>query len=819
MTCQECARLLLDYHFDTLDPFQRSLVEQHLRECPACRATLERLGTSVPDQLSWPDEELPPGLAEKVNAKLREEQPRDDWAQEAEREPVAKVVPLRKPASDADPAKKEASPSRALLKIAAAIGIVSFGLWGWSVNQRRVSLVAALDGQQELAPGTLSTLRMSVFDVQTQEPIAGASLKVLLRGPDGRETVVFEGPSDRYGTLSAGRALPDLPEGGYTLVATATSGRESTTVTEKVTLARRYKVLLSTDKPTYQPGQTLHVRALAREATANRPPEGQELSFTVVDAKGNKVGRKLAKVDRFGVASFDFPLADEILLGTWKVQAALAGVTSDVDVTVARYSLPKFEVKLTSEKPWYKPGEVVSGRVESRYFFGKPVKNAKVKVTAGVFIDRFRTVAEAAGTADDSGVFGFELALPKALPGLALTQGSAAVDLKLEIQDQAGEKVEKHQGLMVAEESMTITAVPEGGVLVPGVQNRVLVLAVRPDGEPVAGAKVSFPMAEGAPSAVTGEDGLAAVSFTPTSQRRDLVVRVEAKDGATLTRSVEVTSEALPGVIHTERTLYSAGETVRGEILATSPAGAAFLDVVRDGRTIFTTTVPLVSGKGSFAVDLPAESAGTVTLYAYTPGRDTKRSRKTLFVGEPRALTVAVSADAETFRPGKEAKLTFKVAGEDGKPASASIGVAVVDESVFALAAQEPALLKAYFLLAEELSKPRYELDPARVVADPKRDLAASLLFSQPRESEVRRVGATGEQELPGPPLLSDRPPDQGHADELGLRPRLPWRHLRGRAPIPFREDLRPVPEGQVVALGRIAPRRGSGPVGQSRRG
>ncbi|HEY3447334.1 MAG TPA: MG2 domain-containing protein [Myxococcales bacterium] len=748
MTCRDCAPLLLDYHFDTLDSFQRSGVEQHLRECEQCRATLERLNASVPDQLSWPDEEPPQGLAEKAASAVRakveaEARAEDDWTAQ----PNADVVPLRRPAPSAA-AKRPASPLRTLMKIAAAIGIVSFGLWGWSVNQRRVSLMAALDGQQELAPGTLSTLRMSVFDVQTQEPISGAQLKVLLRGADGRETVIFEGQSDRWGTLSAGRKLPDLPEGGYSLIATATRGRESTTVTQNVTLARRYKVLLSTDKPTYQPGQTVHVRALARESTANKPPEGKELAFTVMDAKGNKVGRRIAKVDRFGSASFDFPLADEILLGTWKVEAALAGVTSDVDVTVARYTLPKFEVKLTSEKPWYKPGEVVSGRVESRYFFGKPVKNAKVKVTAGVFVDSFRTVASAEGIADESGIYGFELALPTSLPGLSFTQGSAAVDLKLEVLDQAGERVEKHQGLMVAAESMTVSAVPEGGVLVPGVENRVLVLAVRPDGEPVAGAKVSFPMAEGAPSGVTGEDGLAAISYVPTSPRRDLLVRVDAKDGGTLTRSLEVTSDTLPGVIRTERTIYSAGETVKGEVLASSPAGAAFLDVVRDGRTITTHTVPLTGGKGAFAIDLPAESAGTVTLYAYTPGKDTKRTRKTLFVGEPRSLKVAISADAETFRPGKEAKLTFKVEGEDGKPVSAGVGVAVVDESVFALAAKEPALLKAYFLLAEELSKPRYELDPARVVSDPTRDRAASLLFSQPRESEVQRVGATGEGEL-----------------------------------------------------------------------
>jgi uncharacterized protein YfaS (alpha-2-macroglobulin family) len=128
-------------------------------------------------------------------------------------------------------------------------------------------------------------------------------------------------------------------------------------------------VLLSTDKPTYQPGQTVHVRALAREATANVPPEGKELSFTVLDAKGNKVGRKLARVDRFGVASFDFPLADEILLGTWKVQAAAGAPTAWTSRGALHVCPSRGEADL--EKPGTGPARSFRA-LETRYFFGKP---------------------------------------------------------------------------------------------------------------------------------------------------------------------------------------------------------------------------------------------------------------------------------------------------------------------------------------------------------------------------------------------------------------------------------------------------------------
>ena len=738
MNCKDCSLLLLDYHFDTLEPGERAQVDEHLESCEACRATLARLESSVPDQLSWPDEAPPADLSAKALERV---------GTELSRVPTLDMPVVRTPRAAARPAKR--SPVRLAIKAVAACLLIGVAGWGWSMHHRRVALAASVDGQHTLSPGSLATLRAQVFDVDGHAPIAGARLRILLLGADGKETLVYEGPSDKWGTVSAGKRLPDLPEGGYTLVVHASKGGEETSFTQPITLQRRYRVLLSSDKPTYQPGQTIHVRALAREAGSHRPPDGLPLTFTVIDAKGNKVGRQTAKLDRFGVASLDFALADEILLGTWRIEAEVGGAKSALDLSVSRYTLPKFSVKVTTDKPWYRPGDVVSGRVETRYFFGKPASGAKAKLTAGVFVDKFRPVAEAQGQADDQGVWGFELSLPRALPGMTLTNGSAAVDLAFEIHDAAGQRVEKHHGLTVAEEPMSVTAVAEGGSLAMGIESRLLVLVVRPDGEPVPGAKVKLPMVEGSPQGVTGEDGIAALTFVPRSNRRDVALVVYATDGTSLDRVVEVSVESLPAVVRTERTVYTAGETVAGEIRASSPAGVAFLDVVHDGTTIATHTVTLAGGKGSFAVDLPAEAAGTVTLYAYAPGRDVKRSRKTLFVGEPRALQIALSGDAETYRPGKEAKLTVRVTGEDGKPAVANVGLSVVDESVFALVAKEPALLKAYFLLAEELSKPRFELDPARIVAEGgPRDRAAALLFSQPRPSEIHRLAETSPYEL-----------------------------------------------------------------------
>ena len=50
--------------------------------------------------------------------------------------------------------------------------------------------------------------------------------------------------------------------------------------------------MLVTDKPLYQPGQLIHLRALALQTHDLTPVAKQPLTFEVEDGKGNKVFKK-----------------------------------------------------------------------------------------------------------------------------------------------------------------------------------------------------------------------------------------------------------------------------------------------------------------------------------------------------------------------------------------------------------------------------------------------------------------------------------------------------------------------------------------------
>src|SRR6185295_8672956 len=126
----------------------------------------------------------------------------------------------------------------------------------------------------------------------------------------------------------------------------------------------------TTDKPLYQPDQVIHLRALALRRPALRPEASRPLVFEVADAKGNKVFKQEVLTSAFGIASADFHLARELNRGLFGVKAILGDVVSEKKVTVDRYVLPKFRIDVTTERAYYRPGEVVRGGGSARYFFG-----------------------------------------------------------------------------------------------------------------------------------------------------------------------------------------------------------------------------------------------------------------------------------------------------------------------------------------------------------------------------------------------------------------------------------------------------------------
>ena len=229
----------------------------------------------------------------------------------------------------------------------------------------------------DVTPGAPTSYRVLVRNEKSGEGVGGAKVHLELASKAGDVVWRGDAQTDANGIALAEPSLADdVPDGDYVLAVEATSGEETSEVSQAIHVERSYRVLVTTDKPLYQPGHVIHIRALSLATADMRPAAGRETLVEVKDGKGNKVFKRRLKCSEFGIVSADFQLADEVNAGAYVVTATTDDTTSERSVTVKRYVLPKFRVDVKTEAGYYAPGDLVEGEVVARYTFGEPVARA-----------------------------------------------------------------------------------------------------------------------------------------------------------------------------------------------------------------------------------------------------------------------------------------------------------------------------------------------------------------------------------------------------------------------------------------------------------
>ena len=570
-------------------------------------------------------------------------------------------------------------------------------------------------GHSRLVPGSQAAMRVVVRDSKDASPLPGAEIRVSMRPESGGlSQTLFQGKTNSLGTAEVAFAVPEAESvPGHMLVIETTSSLGRDVVERRVTLERDFRVLISTDKPLYQPGQPIHLRALALSAFDLRPAVGQELELVIADGKGNKVFRQKLVTSDYGTAAANFQLAGEVNTGAYKISATLGNTSSEKTVTVEHYSLPKFEVELVTGQDFYLPGDHVEGSLQADYFFGKPVAGGQVALQGYTFDVERSLVFEIQGITDQSGAFEFSFDLPEYLAGSDLEGGLGRFYLQAMVIDQAEHSEITNLSLPVAQNALLLEAIPEGGQFRPGVENILYVLASYPDGSP-AEADLTIWHNGNPVAASTGGYGLAEVRFTPADPYVQISIQAQDRQGRTAQRDFYFEGQYFEETVllRPEKPVYRVGETMNLTLLTSQSSGSVYLDIIREGQTVSTRAVAVEAGQAQVAVDLTPDLYGTLELHAYKVLRSGNISRDTRLVVVDNAadLNLSLSPGQETYRPGDLANLGLQVTGQDGVGAPAAIGLAIVDESVFALAEQDPGFAKLYFLLEQELLTPRYDL-------------------------------------------------------------------------------------------------------------
>ncbi|MFO0930531.1 MAG: MG2 domain-containing protein [Gemmataceae bacterium] len=683
-------RLVDAYVHDLLSADEAGRVEAHCHACPACGRALDlarrRLALLQAVPAVEPSAALVPATLEHIHDyQYRRTQRRNRIAW-------------------------------GLLGSLAACTLVLIGLQMYYALLRPGTIDLLVLGQNQLLAATRTSLRVRVVDRNGGAAMTGVPVVVALLAGDGRSEELARFTTDAQGAGSPPLQVPDWADGRYELVVSALTPGGTQTLRRPVQLRRSWQLMLSTDKPLYQPGQTIRMRALALRRPDLRPVAGQEAVFTLADPRGTVLFKHRAPTSQYGITASDCPLAAEIAEGAYTLACKVGDTESKQTVEIKRYTLPKFLVDVKPDRSYYAPGQLARVRVQADYFFGKPVAQAAVAVGVWVKDAGEREHATVTAVTDDRGAAEVTFMTPAALVGQPGDGGDARVRLVATVTDPADQKETRAVERIVTPRLVRLDVLPEAGTLVQGVANTVFVLVSRPDGTPVKGARVQTTGAV-TTEVVTDDRGAGSFQLMAAAGAADLNLVVVAPGGEVLERTsrrLEVRGDADDFLVRTDRAVYRGGETMTVTALGNG-VEPVFLDLIRDGQTLLSQTIELSGGRGEQVVDLPADLFGTLQLVAYRfvgPEGLPFRKTRVLYVTPPDGLQVHATLDQPEYQPGKQATLNLRLTDGKGRPTPGAISLAGVDERVFHVLAQRPGMEATFYTLEKELLKPVYAIYP-----------------------------------------------------------------------------------------------------------
>jgi uncharacterized protein YfaS (alpha-2-macroglobulin family) len=627
---------------------------------------------------------------------------------------------------------------------AAAVLLVAFSIYYSNLQASPYDL--AILGQRDLYAAAPGSLRVRLSDVHNQTAaLDKVPVAVELRDKEGRTEKLAEFTTDDDGTGQPTFTTPDWPAGEYELRLVAKVKGSDEVLTRPVKLLHSSKLMLTSDKPIYQPGQEIHVRALALRQPDLKPVAERDAVFTIADPKGNIVFKRKAPTSKFGITSIDCPLASELIEGPYRIACKVGETETGLQVEVKKYVLPRFKVEVAMDRPYYKPGDTVQGTVKAHYFNGDPLKNAAVEMTTTyVHGGPARFAAPHKVKTDEQGVARITFPLPKNDPFITAT--GTRLRLQALVTDAADMKESGAAERMVALEAVRVQVLAESGKLVRGVPNRVFILVTEADGTPVRRARLTITGIED--EVRTDAHGIAAFEVTPKSAGLQLAVRVLNDQGEELIFkqvNLEDGGEGSDFLVRSDKAVYQGGDTMK--LTALGSSGSVYVDLIKLGKepqSVRGERLVVKDGKADAAITLPPELFGTVKVcaYRYLGANSMLLKTKVVYIHKPGELKIGANLDQAQYRPGGKANVNFTLSDARGRPTAGALSLAAVDESVFFVLPQTPGSERGFYTIDEAALAPVYALVPnwsPSTNADGREDLEQALFSATARTEHIEK--------------------------------------------------------------------------------
>ena len=453
------------------------------------------------------------------------------------------------------------------------------------------------------------------------------------------------------------------------------------------------RAYLMTDKPLYQPGETIWVRADLRQTknlvAADQWREGTGMTLSLVSPRGAVVATKRVQAKE-GVAANDFALSSDIEGGEYTIHLAADDGTADAKkIIINTYQAPRLQKTVEFIRKAYGEGDTATAAIEIKRATGEAFGDREV--TGIVTVDDVE-VARLPIKTDKDG---------KAIAKFQLPAHMTAGDGLLTVMADDGGVVESMQKrIPIVLNKVQLSMFPEGGDLVEGVPGRVYFAAKNAMGKPAdISGRVVDDRGQEVAKLESIHDGMGRFELVPSADR---TYHVEIDKPANIAQKFDVPAAKAGGCVVRAADPASADGALRIAAICSSSRTLLVEATLRE-QHLAGGALDVTAGKPAL-VELPVDSAaqGAVRVTLFSTKKEPLAERL-VYRNRGKDLKIELTADKQQYSPRDPVKLHVKTTDPSGKPVKANVGVAVVDDTVLTFADDKSGKLLAHLYLEDEL--------------------------------------------------------------------------------------------------------------------
>jgi uncharacterized protein YfaS (alpha-2-macroglobulin family) len=555
-------------------------------------------------------------------------------------------------------------------------------------------------------------------------------LRTYDRYPGGVEPWIASDAGTHALSMSDGIARDNAQlRGNDAVVARAPDGSVAASRVDTESVAATEAGFVQFDRPVYRPGDTIGVRAILRSGSIGSYTVPMGTRHVRVQAPdGSDVFNRDEPLTSFGTLSASVRLPEDAQTGSYSVTI---GKDLTKSILVAAYKKPEYELSFNNAPEHVVGGTSVPFSVTAKYFFGRPAAGMHLHYTVyeqphyyewwfGPYESFVKTIdvwgapgrkelATGDVTSDANGRGAFNVSTKE-------TKQDDDISIAVDGRDASGRTVTTSANLLVTAAAFQVSINPDTWFGQAGVASKLHVNTRTYDND---GKKPNVPVhveitgrrwendrevttSTKTFDVSTDDKGDATIEWTP-QEGGDYVIKATAKDeggrvatGSTYLWVLGGGEESWLAPIETPM-LVAAKTTVlpgaRAKFIVALPKRNRDVLIMTSTDRLLSAQVVRVKGTSAeVTVDAPVD-ATTLNVIAMLPGENgIEQAYSSVKIAPPaRLLHVSIASSKHRYEPGERATFDVRVTDVNGKPQRTELGIGVVDESIYAVQAEDTA--------------------------------------------------------------------------------------------------------------------------------